>query len=957
MNNLLRRLWAGILTISIGLLLFSYTGKAQLWASIVAENKLEFELVPADKMPSAGTFWSLQRTNYPPLPYNPFPELSVYYLGYGNSYLLDDSAVDYDAIYQQREEDRALRQLEWEAGLLSDAEYFALEGGSMAMMLSSLSSSYAYSNAVYLVDLAASFANSFTTASFSIAGGTNYVPYDILTSTNAGALVADWKWIGIGYTSNRYTFSNQPPEQAFYILAKPEKTMKVSWGADDYEQSSWPIVVSNALAVAGGRAHSLALCGDGTVVGWGNNFLGQLNIPTNLAGVTMIACGYYHSVALRTNGSVSAWGYNDTYYNLLAVPADLTNATVIAANGLHSLALRSNGTVVVWGFGTSGETTVPAGLSNVVAIAAGYRHNLAVKADGTVQAWGYNDFGQTDVPGDLSNVVDVAAGIGHSLALREDGTVVAWGRNASGETNVPAGLSNVVAIAAGGEFGTSKSFSLALKKDNTLVAWGNSQAMTPTAGLSNVIAIAGGTDHALAVRSGPRTPVLTLMPTNQFQIAGGSVTFNSRGAGLYGVAYQWKTNGVNLSGATNATLTLTNLQATQAGDYVVTVSNEVGTITSPNAVLTLVTPPVILTQTPMPTNQLAIFEKDLTLSITVTAPGQSNGFPLAYQWKFNGTNISGANMNSYTLRGGPTNVGAYSVVVTNAAGSDSAGWQVTNFTYVGSYIEPGTLAYHLATNAVARTNGFTPGANMVQLSGWTAVTNLPETLSFVTNAVWSTNFWLKGVQGLSASSIAVMNYAGGQGSVTMISPRHFLYATHVGAGTTMAFLDANNVIHWRSTLQHTLVSGDTSLGIVESDLPSSVGFLPIVPTNLMDYLPTKLTSFVQGIGMNQVMQIFSQPMAFTNTVVNWGKTHEIPFGVSTNWSVGLGGGDSSAPERLLIGNQLVSLTHNFRDVSGPNYAMLFDAINQQMHYLSTNNSLASDYQLVPFSLTNWPTIH
>lgn len=643
--NPFRRSLAVSLFVGCGLLVQSSITHAQIWARIVAENKLEIQAVSPAKLPLYGTFWSFQRTNMPPWPFCRFPDLPVYYLGYGNSYLIDDSSVDYEAIYKQREEERALRKLEWEAGLLSDEEYFALEGGSAAMMMSSMLTSYAYDNGVYLVDMAASVTNGFTTASFSISGGTNNVPYDILMTTNVAAAVADWNWIGIGYTSNRYTFSNQPLEQAFYILAKPQKTMVVGWGADDYQQSGLQMPLTNALQVAGGRAHSIALLGDGRIVGWGNNYLGQLNIPTNLLGAAMISCGYYHSLALQTNGSVAAWGYNDTYYNLLAVPTDLTNATVISANGLHSLALRSNATVVAWGFGPSGETNVPSGLSNVVAIAAGYQHNLAVKDDGTVTAWGYNGSGQCNVPAGLSNVWDVAAGVAHSLALRKDGTVVAWGRNTYGETNAPAGLSNVVAIATGGEFNTSLSFSMALKNDNTLVVWGNSQAATPLAGMSNVIAIAGGTDHGLAVRTGPRTPVLTLLPTNQFQIAGGNVTFNSRGAGLYGVSYQWKTNGVSLTGATNAALTFTNVQATQVGNYTVTVSNEVGTITSPTATLTLVTTPIILTQTPLPTNQLAIFQENLTLSVTASAPGQNNGFPLSYQWKFNGTNINGATTN------------------------------------------------------------------------------------------------------------------------------------------------------------------------------------------------------------------------------------------------------------------------------------------------------------------------
>lgn len=61
---------------------------------------------------------------------------------------------------------------------------------------------------------------------------------------------------------------------------------------------------------------------------------------------------------------------------------------------------------------------------------------------------------------------------------------------------------------------------------------------------------------------------------------------------------------------------------------------------------------------------------------------------------------------------------------------------------------------------------------------------------------------------------------------------------------------------------------------------------------------------------------------------------------------------------LLINNQFVLVTHNYTGYqvgSGPNYAYQIDAINQTMHYLSTNNNVGTDYQLTQFSLTNWPT--
>jgi hypothetical protein len=255
---------------------------------------------------------------------------------------------------------------------------------------------------------------------------------------------------------------------AFLCMAMPSVVhgqIVVAWGYDDQHQTETPSDLTNAVDIAGGDFHSLALCVDGTVAAWGDNSFGQLNMPSNLNNVVAISAGEVHSLALISGGTVVAWG--DNSFGQVSVPVNLSNVLAVAAGEVHSLALTSSGKVVGWGDNRYGQIAIPASLSNAVAVAAGGWHSLALKADGTVVSWGYNSYGETNVPAGLSNVLAVAGGEYHSLALLTDGTVLGWGDNSSGQTTVPLNATGVVGITAG------NGFSLALKNDSTVVAWGN----------------------------------------------------------------------------------------------------------------------------------------------------------------------------------------------------------------------------------------------------------------------------------------------------------------------------------------------------------------------------------------------------------------------------------------------------------------------------------------------------
>src|SRR5262249_14217333 len=85
-------------------------------------------------------------------------------------------------------------------------------------------------------------------------------------------------------------------------------------------------------------------------------------------------------------------------------------------------------------------------------------------------------------------------------------------------------------------------------------------------------------------------PTLIRVPAPQIAQVGDSVTFSVQAFGSLPFTFQWRKSGVDLSGATGATLTLNNLQKTDEADYSVKVSNEAGMVTSPEAHLTVFEP-------------------------------------------------------------------------------------------------------------------------------------------------------------------------------------------------------------------------------------------------------------------------------------------------------------------------------------------------------------------------------
>ncbi len=144
----------------------------------------------------------------------------------------------------------------------------------------------------------------------------------------------------------------------------------------------------------------------------------------------------------------------------------------------------------------------------------------------------------------------------------------------------------------------------------------------------------------------------------------GSTATLTANAGFTPTSYQWRFQNSAIASATSASLSLANVQTSQAGAYTVVLGHpDGGFIVSAPLTLTVtqvvVEPPAITTQ---PVSQTADLGASITFSVSAT------GDALAYQWKKDGTDIPGANAASFTINTvAASDQGAYTVVVSNSS--------------------------------------------------------------------------------------------------------------------------------------------------------------------------------------------------------------------------------------------------------------------------------------------------
>jgi subtilisin-like proprotein convertase family protein len=89
-------------------------------------------------------------------------------------------------------------------------------------------------------------------------------------------------------------------------------------------------------------------------------------------------------------------------------------------------------------------------------------------------------------------------------------------------------------------------------------------------------------------------PVINTQPASRTNLVGTTATFTVIITSCSEAAFQWCKGVTPISGATNATLTLANVQLSDAGGYLVKITNAGGTVTSATATLTVNRAPIAL---------------------------------------------------------------------------------------------------------------------------------------------------------------------------------------------------------------------------------------------------------------------------------------------------------------------------------------------------------------------------
>ena len=377
---------------------------------------------------------------------------------------------------------------------------------------------------------------------------------------------------------------------------------------------STPVLVTGALAskivvsLAAGQANGgsvYAVTSEGKLYGWGTNGSGQLgngsttdsNTPVSVLGalatkrVQAVSAGWSRVLAFAEDGQLYGWGQGD--------------------GGTFGNGTTTTGTIPTTVTGMLGK--------NIQCFAVGSKTAQALTTDGLWYGWGSNIFGQVGDGAFTDRLLPVTVTPPAGLTTRRFMTISATNGSSMGSLNSNNALAAFYALdSAKLNFtappqdacvpaGTSVTMSAGVHAPGVPIAsyqWKklSGSSWVPISGANTPVYIINSVDattvgfYALEAASAIGTVmsdpaevgILTTPPsyatdTSDTMTVDAGTTFTISmpvpdGSGPF--SYQWKKDGVPISGATKISLRITSADASSAGLYTLTASNDLGSVTS-----------------------------------------------------------------------------------------------------------------------------------------------------------------------------------------------------------------------------------------------------------------------------------------------------------------------------------------------------------------------------------------
>jgi hypothetical protein len=476
-----------------------------------------------------------------------------------------------------------------------------------------------------------------------------------VAATGAGTLTYQWQKNGSpisGATSATYTIASTTATDAATYTVVVTGSCGASVTSANAVLTVNPITVitsqPTAQAVCAGSAASftVAATGAGVVYQWrkdGNPITGATLATYTIASASAGDAGTYTVVVSGACGTLTSASAVLTVNAVTAITAQPAATQTVCAGTPASFTVTAVGAGLTYQWSKNGSpiTGATAASLNIAATTAADAGTYTVLVTGTC--------GTVTSANAVLTVNPVTAITTQPTATQAacPGTNVTLTVAATGTGLTYQWSKNGTAIAAA----TSATLNL-----NVVTA---ADAATYTVVVTGSCGTVTSANAVLTVNTA--ASIITQPTATQTVCAGSAASFTVAATGT-GVTYQWRRNGNNIAGATSATYSIASASVADAGTYTVIVTGTCGTVTSANAVLTVNAATSINTQ---PVAQAVCAGSAATFTVNATGTGT-----LTYQWRKDGTAITGATAATYSIASvSAADAGAYTVVVTGTCGT------------------------------------------------------------------------------------------------------------------------------------------------------------------------------------------------------------------------------------------------------------------------------------------------